>query len=62
MAHVLVAAAKRMALVVRINFVYARSCSDLCSNHLTGFITDLLLVGRILELAIPSVTTTSLGT
>jgi hypothetical protein len=61
-AHILVAAAKGMALVIRKDFVYARSRSNLRRNHLPGLITDLFLVRWVLQLAIPSVAATSLCT
>jgi hypothetical protein len=51
-----------MALVIRKDFVYARSRSNLRRNHLPGLITDLFLVRWVLQLAIPSVAATSLCT
>jgi len=57
--HILVAAAKGMALAIRKYLINTRSCSDLCGNHFAGSLTDLFLVGGVLQLAIPSVTGTS---
>ena len=51
-----------MALVIRKDFVYARSRSYLRRNHLPGLITDLFLVRWVLQLAIPSVAATSFCT
>jgi len=60
--HILVAAAKGMALAIRKDLINARSRSDLCSNHLSGLLTNLLLVRRVLQLAIPSIAGTSFRT
>jgi len=51
-----------MALAIRKDLINARSRSDLCSNHLAGLLTNLLLVCRVLQLAIPSIAGTSFRT
>ena len=54
LAHVLVAAAKGVALVVTEHLVYARGCSLLKRYHLS-VLAQLLLVSRVLQFLVPLV-------